>query len=314
MANIVIDTGTTSASGDMSNGVLGCYNPTVSPTEITLIQGWNWYAGANATQIGSNQYDFQTTVSHELGHALGLGGSSSLTSPMNESLPTGVARRVMTVADLNIPYPPEGPDPQTAAGLPSGHTTSLATQNAYAAPASAQSFAAVGLTFASPKGIAAAHTSTLVQPRADSRSGPEHTFVFQGADRNDYDCFLATKPGAGRIVDSVLTELVSDTVVSRGVQTSLCANPRTMTVAGLPSGGAEHNGNQRAGSQVAPVAMKRAWPHESTQWLKAPKAGLTDILLSAGFCASAASALGHRHRQARVAYRGKRSFMLVAAR
>ena len=56
------------------SGVLGCFNAPNS--EITMIQGWNWYAGADPTQIGAGQYDFETTVTHELGHALGLGGST----------------------------------------------------------------------------------------------------------------------------------------------------------------------------------------------------------------------------------------------
>ena len=69
LANIVIDTSTTSACGGMADGVLGCYNEPNS--EITMIQGWNWYAGADPTQIGAGQYDFETTMLHELGHALG---------------------------------------------------------------------------------------------------------------------------------------------------------------------------------------------------------------------------------------------------
>jgi hypothetical protein len=39
-----------------------------------MIQGWNWYAGADPAQIGSDQFDFQTVVTHELGQALGLVG------------------------------------------------------------------------------------------------------------------------------------------------------------------------------------------------------------------------------------------------
>jgi Bacterial Ig-like domain (group 3)/PKD domain len=113
-ANLVLDVGTTSASGGAANGVLGCFNPAAS--EITLITGWNWYAGADATQIGANQYDFQTTVTHEFGHALGLGGATDLNSPMFETLATGTAHRTMRVSDLNIPYPPDGADPLTAAG------------------------------------------------------------------------------------------------------------------------------------------------------------------------------------------------------
>jgi hypothetical protein len=38
-----------------------------------------------------------------LTYTLGLGGSASDTSPMNEALPIGTARRVMTAPDLNIP-------------------------------------------------------------------------------------------------------------------------------------------------------------------------------------------------------------------
>jgi hypothetical protein len=114
-ANIIMDIGNTSAAGSGAQGVLGCYDPVA--TEITFILGWNWYAGADPSQIGPDQYDFQTTVAHEFGHALGLGGSYSSTSPMNETLPMGVTRRTMTVADLNIPYDEEGADALTAAGF-----------------------------------------------------------------------------------------------------------------------------------------------------------------------------------------------------
>ena len=47
LANIVIDTGTTSACGGAADGVLGCFNEPNS--EITMLQGWNWYAGADPT-------------------------------------------------------------------------------------------------------------------------------------------------------------------------------------------------------------------------------------------------------------------------
>jgi hypothetical protein len=112
LANVVIDTGTTSAAGSASSGVLGCYNST---GEITILQGWNWYDGSDPSQISSAQYDFQTVVTHELGHALGLGGSSDPSSPMFETLATGVVRRTSTAADLNIPAEPEGADPERAA-------------------------------------------------------------------------------------------------------------------------------------------------------------------------------------------------------
>jgi hypothetical protein len=113
VANLVIDTGTTSVCGGASDGVLGCFNGANS--EITLIQGWNWYAGGDPTQVGADQYDFETTVTHELGHALGLGHSADPGSPMYATLATGVADRTVAVADLNIPDPPDGADPQRAA-------------------------------------------------------------------------------------------------------------------------------------------------------------------------------------------------------
>jgi hypothetical protein len=113
LPNLVIDTGSTSACGGQADGVLGCFNSANS--EITLIQAWKWFAGADPTQIGADQYDFETTMTHELGHALGLGHSPNVSSPMYESLATGVANRTVTVADLNIPDPPSGADPQRAA-------------------------------------------------------------------------------------------------------------------------------------------------------------------------------------------------------
>jgi hypothetical protein len=115
LASVVIDTGDNSACGGATSGVLGCYNGATG--EIMLIQNWNWYAGADPSQIGTGQYDFQTTVTHELGHALGLGHSANPSSPMYATLSTGVADRTVTIQDLNIPDPPDGADPQTAAGF-----------------------------------------------------------------------------------------------------------------------------------------------------------------------------------------------------
>jgi hypothetical protein len=116
-ANVVLDNGTTSASGSAADGVLGSFVATASGAEITILQGWNWYAGTDPTQVGSGQYDFQTTVTHELGHALGLGHSPNLSSPMYATLATGTANRTLTVPDLNIPDPPTGAEPLRAAGF-----------------------------------------------------------------------------------------------------------------------------------------------------------------------------------------------------
>jgi uncharacterized repeat protein (TIGR03803 family) len=129
LANVVIDNGTTSAAGSAANGILGSFS---SSGEITILQGWNWYAGADASAIGANQYDFQTVMAHELGHALGLGGSPDSTSPMYEILAAGIVRRAPTVADLNIPEAPAGADPEMAAGFHLGTTAMATAQNGIA--------------------------------------------------------------------------------------------------------------------------------------------------------------------------------------
>jgi hypothetical protein len=100
LANLVIDTGAASPAGGYADGLLGSFS---NPGEILVIEGWNWYAGADAGQIGANQYDFQTLVTHELGHALGLGHSNDPGSAMSSKLASGVAHRTLTVQDLNIP-------------------------------------------------------------------------------------------------------------------------------------------------------------------------------------------------------------------
>jgi hypothetical protein len=98
---VTLNMDTTSAVGGYANGILGCFDPNAG--QITMIQGWNWYAGSDATQIGTSQYDFQTTVTHELGHALGLGESTNAASAMYGTLATGTTIRTLTTADLNLP-------------------------------------------------------------------------------------------------------------------------------------------------------------------------------------------------------------------
>jgi hypothetical protein len=122
LANLVLDIGTTSAAGGYADGVLGCFTNT---GEITLIQGWNWYAGVNPAAIGAGQYDFQTIVTHELGHALGLGHSTDAGSVMYATLDTGAVRRTMTVADLNLR--------DTGSGADALHAVPIQAIAAYAA-------------------------------------------------------------------------------------------------------------------------------------------------------------------------------------
>jgi hypothetical protein len=99
-ANLTIDSSTTSAAGGLADGVLGCYNHNTA--EITLIHGWDWFAGSDPSAIGAGQYSFETAVTHELGHALGLGHSPDANSVMYASLPAGVVKRGLTTQDLNI--------------------------------------------------------------------------------------------------------------------------------------------------------------------------------------------------------------------
>jgi hypothetical protein len=97
-ALVQVEMANTSAAGSAADGVLGC---TVAG-QITLVTGWNWYTGADASAIGVGQYDFETIVMHELGHAVGLGHSGDTGSVMFATLASATARRTVTAADLSV--------------------------------------------------------------------------------------------------------------------------------------------------------------------------------------------------------------------
>jgi hypothetical protein len=165
VANLTIDSNSTSACGGLAQGVLGCFN--ADTAEVTLIQGWDWYAGSDPTAIGASQYSFETTVTHELGHALGLGGSSDPNSPMYETLPAGAVKGGLTAADLNVGDLEGSADPlraapavgvsggSFAAGSTAGTPAGAGVQEPPAAPAGSRGVAAAAL-FAPPAGTAAA--------------------------------------------------------------------------------------------------------------------------------------------------------------
>lgn len=86
-----------SECGDALAGVLGC---TEDENEISILSGWDWYTGGDPSQVGQQQFDFQTVVMHELGHAIGLNHSNESSSVMYESLAPGLARRTLSSLDF----------------------------------------------------------------------------------------------------------------------------------------------------------------------------------------------------------------------
>jgi hypothetical protein len=72
----------------------------LTETATAIIDGWNWYAGTDTATIGSGQYDFQTVITHEIAHSIGLGHSDVTSSVMFPELSTADARRVLLFADL----------------------------------------------------------------------------------------------------------------------------------------------------------------------------------------------------------------------
>src|SRR5207253_5336887 len=73
---------------------------------VKIVEGWNWYAGSNPARIGSGQFDYQTVVTHELAHAIGLYHDTNYYAVLNDgydvmypALSTGVIRRNISIYD-----------------------------------------------------------------------------------------------------------------------------------------------------------------------------------------------------------------------
>jgi hypothetical protein len=140
VANLVLTVDTTSPCGGLADGVLGCYGA----DQITIIEGWNFYDGSDPSAIGAGQYDFETLIFHELGHALGLGGSTDTNSVMYESLPTGLARRTPTASDLNVGDLEGKPDALLAFGAQARVAEQMAEKQFVAAAAKMDSLPSAG--------------------------------------------------------------------------------------------------------------------------------------------------------------------------
>jgi hypothetical protein len=98
-ADIHLSVTNTTSAGGISQGVLGAME---FWRNVTLVSGWNWYTGSDPSQIGPDQYDFQTIVAHELGHAFGINESPDSTSVMYGILGPGQVRRDLSVGDLTM--------------------------------------------------------------------------------------------------------------------------------------------------------------------------------------------------------------------
>ena len=74
---------------------------TVDNDVYFVTAGWSYSTSLDSSAMGTNQYDFLTLATHELGHTVGLGESSDPSSVMYEYLAPGTVRRTFTEANLS---------------------------------------------------------------------------------------------------------------------------------------------------------------------------------------------------------------------
>ena len=131
-ASIIVHNVVTSPLGGLGQGILGdaelsyvaspdgrldngnAYQVFTGQMMVDIVEGWNWYtsptsANTGMTAITNSQYDFESVVIHELGHAVGLYHDESVygmlngdgLSPMNPLLYAGQVHRQLSSYDVS---------------------------------------------------------------------------------------------------------------------------------------------------------------------------------------------------------------------